>query len=56
MKTGDLVRYKDRGHVSKCKNNIFVVRRVELKNQWLFLYNYEIPFQISLFEVLSESR
>jgi len=56
MKKGDLVRYKKEFLTLGVIHKIFVVRRVELKNNWLFVYNNEMPFQISLFEVVSEGR
>ena len=57
MKKGDLVTYKRELRTFGVRHEeIFVVRRVELKNNWLFIYNNEIPFQMNLFEVISEGR
>ena len=57
MKRGDLVCYHnfiiEQGLAEK--SQIYLVRRVEEKNNWVFLFGQEIPIQMSLMVVISES-
>ena len=56
MKRGDLVCYHsfiiEQGLAEK--SQIYLVRRVEEKNNWVFLFGQEIPIQMSLMVVISE--
>ena len=56
MKRGDLVCYHsfiiEQGLAEK--SQIYLVRRVEEKNNWVFLFGQEIPIQMSLMVVVSE--
>lgn len=57
MKRGDIIRYHsfviEQGLADK--SQIYLVRRVEEKNSWVFVFGQEIPIQMSLMVVISES-
>ncbi len=54
MKVGDLVRFKPSLF---CLNpGCWIVKRTEAGNNWVFLFGLDIPVQLSLMEVISESR
>ena len=55
MKVGDLVRYKV-GIYHLAADEVYIVERVESNNCWVFLFGHEVPIQMSLMEVISESR
>ena len=55
MKQGDLVRYKDVVSQLFGLDGIYIVRRVELKSDWVFVYGVEVPIQIKVMEVVSEA-
>ena len=57
MKRGDLVGYHsfiiDQGLADK--SQIYLVRRIEEENNWIFVYGQEVPIQRSIMIVISES-
>ncbi len=59
MKKGSLVRYRrnilHRQGIA-WNEKIYIVERVETKNEWIFVYGQECPIQMDLMEVVSESR
>ncbi len=57
MKQGDLIRYKNPDLFwNKSKRKVYLVRRSEPENNWVFVYGFQVPIQMSLMEVISESR
>tara|TARA_B100000925_G_C21795233_1_gene382160 strand:+ start:261 stop:452 length:192 start_codon:yes stop_codon:yes gene_type:complete len=60
MKVGDLVRY--RGDIRKefsghrGVDGVYIVKRVESNNCWVFLFGHEVPIQMDLMEVISKSQ
>jgi len=55
MKTGDLVISNDLYALFQ-KSTLKIVKRVEKKNNWVFLFGCETPYQMQLWRVISESR
>ncbi len=55
MKRGDLVRYKS-SLFQTHEGRIYLVCRVEPKNNWVFIHGMGTPIQMTLMEVISESR
>ena len=57
MKRGDLVRYHDQiiEQGLADKSQIYLVRRVEEKNNWVYVFGQDVPIQMSLMVVISES-
>lgn len=56
MKPGDLVMYiKSVNRLFDLGDSIYIVRRVELENDWVFVYGVEVPIQIQVMEVVSEA-
>ena len=57
MKKGDLIRYHnfiiEQGLAEE--SQVYLVRRVEKKNNWVYVFGQEIPIQMSLMVVISES-
>ena len=51
MKKGDVVKYKNPYY-----KKTFIVNWTEPKNNWVFVFGMEVPIQMSLMEVISESR
>ena len=51
MKKGDIIKYKN-----PHSKHIYIVNWVETQNNWVFVFGMEVPIQISLMEVISESR
>ena len=59
MKPGDLIRYKQHdwgSHNVAVNDTIYIVRWVEAKNNWVCVFGIEPPLQMSMMEVISESR
>ncbi len=56
MKHGDLIRYKEIYSHFSTANKLYFVRRTEPGNNWILVYGYDMPIQMSLMEVISESR
>ena len=56
MKNGDLIKHKDCFSHFLTAGKLYLVRRVEPKNNWVFVYGVELPIQRSIMEVISESR
>lgn len=56
MKVGDLIKYKDAYSDFLTAGKTYLVKRVEPKNDWVFVYGTEVPIQMSLMGVVSESR
>jgi hypothetical protein len=58
MKLGDIIRCKIEGNCRflPAGNGIYLVRRLEEENDWVFVYGYDCPMSISLMEIVSESR
>ena len=53
MKTGDLVILKDLYTIFQ-KPTLRIVKRVEKRNNWVYLFGCETPYQMSLWRVISE--
>ena len=51
MKAGDIIRHK-----KQYQNKKYIVDRIDPKNDWVFVFGLEVPIQMSLMEVISESR
>ncbi len=59
MKTGDIIRLVDdfaQMDVYPDMFKLYIVRRVEEKNNWVFVFGKKGPLSMSLMEVISESR
>ena len=59
MKTGDIIRLRDDFGEQKIHSDMFrpyIVRRVEKKNNWVFVFGKDGPLSMYLMEVISESR
>ena len=59
MKTGDIIRLVDdfaQMEVYPDMFKLYIVRRVEKKNNWVFVFGKKGPLSMSLMEVISESR
>ena len=59
MKTGDIIRLIDdfaQMGVYPDMFKLYIVRRVEKKNNWVFVFGKKGPLSMSLMEVISESR
>jgi len=57
MNPGDLVRYRSEITIGgRHIVDIFIVRRIEHKNDWVFVYGNEVPIQGRLMEVISETK
>ena len=60
MKVGDLVKYKPTVFHSMpgvaINRAIYIVRWVEKKSDWVCVFGIEPPLQMSMMEVISESR
>jgi len=57
VKAGDLVRYRLLITTwAPYITDIYIVHRVEYKNDWVFIYGCDVPLQMRLLEVISESR
>ncbi len=59
MKTGDIIRLTDdfaQMDVYPDMFKLYIVRRVEKKNNWVFVFGKKGPLSMSLMEVISESR
>jgi len=59
MKTGDIIRLRkdllqEGWHTDMYRPHI--VRRVEKKNEWVFVFGHDGPLSMYLMEVVSESR
>jgi len=58
MKTGDIIRLRDYFAEQKMHPDMFrpyIVRRVEKKNNWVFVFGKQGPLSMYLMEVISES-
>jgi hypothetical protein len=55
VKPGDLVKYRTflAAYVSP---EVYIARRIEHKNSWVFVVGHEVPINMNLMEVFSESR
>ena len=51
MKKGDVVKYKNPHY-----KHTYIVNWIEPMNDWVFVFGKEVPIQMSLMEVISESR
>tara|TARA_B100001094_G_scaffold168119_1_gene162601 strand:+ start:726 stop:920 length:195 start_codon:yes stop_codon:yes gene_type:complete len=59
MKTGDIIRLSDdfaQMEVYPDMFKLYIVRRVEKKNNWVFVFGKQGPLSMALMEVISESR
>ena len=59
MKTGDIIRLSDDFAERLMHPDMFrpyIVRRVEKKNNWVFVFGKQGPLSMTLMEVISESR
>lgn len=56
MKTGDLVTLSDHCALFQNQKILKIVKRVDKKNNWLFVFGCETPYQMNLWRVVSESR
>ena len=59
MKTGDIIRLVDdfaQMDVYPDMFKLYIVRRVEKKNNWVFVFGKQGPLSMNLMEVISESR
>ena len=59
MKTGDIIRLCDDFNQLEAYPDMFklyIVRRVEEKNNWVFVFGKKGPLSMTLMEVISESR
>ena len=59
MKTGDIIRLTDdfaQMDVYPDMFKLYIVRRVEKKNNWVFVFGKQGPLSMNLMEVISESR
>ena len=59
MKTGDIIRLVDdfaQMDVYPDMFKLYIVRRVEKKNNWVFVFGRQGPLSMTLMEVISESR
>lgn len=59
MKTGDIIRLVDdfaQMDVYPDMFKLYIVRRVEKKNNWVFVFGKKGPLSMTLMEVISESR
>ena len=59
MKTGDIIRLVDdfaQMDVYPDMFKLYIVRRVEKKNNWVFVFGRPGPLSMTLMEVISESR
>ena len=59
MKIGDIIRLRDDFKIHNLHPNMFkpyIVRKVEKKNDWVFVFGKSGPVSMSLMEVISESR
>ena len=58
MKIGDIIRLTDdfaQMEVYPDMFKLYIVRRVEKKNNWVFVFGKKGPLSMSLMEVISES-
>ena len=57
MKRGDLVRYHDQIIEQGLAewSQIYLVRRVEEENNWVYVFGQDVPIQMSLMVVISKS-
>ena len=56
MKVGDLVVYRRQLNYPVAINKkVYVVRRVEKGNGWLFVYGLPVPIESRLMKVISEA-
>lgn len=51
MRPGDIIQHKE-----PYRNKVYIVNRVDVKNDWVFVFGLEVPIQMSIMEVISESR
>ena len=59
MKTGDIIRLVDdfaQMEVYPDMFKLYIVRRVEKENNWVFVFGKQGPLSMNLMEVISESR
>ena len=59
MKTGDIIRLRDELVQEGWHTDMYrpyIVRRVEKKNEWVFVFGHDGPLSMALMEVISESR
>ncbi len=59
MKTGDIIRLRDDLLQEGWHTDMYrphIVRRVEEKNNWVFVFGHDGPLAMYLMEVVSESR
>ncbi len=59
MKIGDIIRLTDDFAQMEVYPDMFkpyIVRRVEKKNNWVFVFGKKGPLSMTLMEVISESR
>ena len=59
MKIGDIIRLRDDFAEQKMHPDMFrpyIVRRVEKKNNWVFVVGKDGPLSMYVMEVVSESR
>ena len=59
MKTGDIIRLRDDLLQEGWHTDMYrpyIVRRVEKKNDWVFVFGHDGPLSMALMEVISESR
>ena len=59
MKIGDIIRLTDdfaQMEVYPDMFKLYIVRRVEKKNNWVFVFGKQGPLSMALMKVISESR
>ena len=59
MKTGDIIRLSDDFAKRLMHPDMlrpYIVRRVEKKNEWVFVFGHDGPLSMALMEVISETR
>lgn len=59
MKTGDIIRLRSDIVQEGWHTDMFrphIVRRVEKKNDWVFVFGHTGPLSMHIMEVISESR
>jgi hypothetical protein len=57
VQPGDLIKYRDTIRIGGNRMpEVYIVRRIEHKNSWVFVVGHEVPINMNLMEVFSESR
>ena len=57
MQPGDLIKYRDTIRIGGNRMpEVYIARRIEHKNSWVFVVGHEVPINMNLMEVFSESR